>query len=124
MGLGSMFSNFGNKLKNFGMRIGGTLSHIARPALKAGSFIANGLSYLPGAIGTAAGLAYKGLNAVNKVIDSLPNSQFKEKLQNLSDKAASTTTNITPKIMNAAKSAQVVGDTAGKVINAIQPHLI
>ena len=124
MGLGSMFSNFGNKIKNFGLRVESTLSHIARPALKAGSFIANGLSYLPGAIGSAAGLAYKGLNAVNKVIESLPNSQFKEKLQNLSDKAATATTNITPKIMNAAKEAKVIGDTAGKVINAIQPHLI
>ena len=124
MRLGEMFSNFGNKLKNFGMRVGSTLSHIARPALKAGSFIAGALSNFPGALGAASGLAYKGLNAVNKVIESLPNSQFKEKLQNLSDKAASTTTTITPKIMNAAKTAAVIGDTAGKVINAIQPHLI
>ena len=97
MRLGEIFSNIGNKVKNFGLRVGSTLSHIAKPVLKYGSFIANGLSHLPGFIGTAAGVAYKGLNAANRLINSLPNSSFKSKLQDLSDKAATTTSNIITK---------------------------
>ena len=124
MRLGQMFSNFGNKVKNFGMRVGSTLSHIAPKVIKYGSFIAGGLSHLPGFLGTAAGMAYKGLNAANRLINSLPNSSFKSKLQDLSDKAATTVSNVQPKITNAAKSAAVIGDTAGKIIDAIKPQII
>lgn len=124
MRLGALFSNFGNKVKDFGLRVGSTLSHIAKPVLKYGSFLAGGLSHLPGFIGTAAGVAYKGLNAANRLINSLPDSNFKSKLQDLSDKASTTVSATQPKIMNAAKSAQVIGDTAGKVIEAIKPKII
>ena len=124
MGLGSWFSNFKDKVKSFGMRVGSTLSRIAPKVLKVGSFIAGGLSNLPGFIGTAAGYAYKGLNAANRLIESLPNSSFKDKLQDLSNKASTTVTNITPKITDAAKSAQVIGDTAGKVIDTIKQKII
>ena len=120
MRLGEFFSNIGNGLKNFGLRVGSTLSRIAPHALKVGSFIAGGLSHLPGLIGTAAGVIYKGLNAANRVIDSLPSSRFKDKLQDLSGKVSDTVANTQPKLMDAAKSAQVIGDTAGKVIDAIK----
>ena len=124
MRLGSIFSNFTNKVKDYGIRLGSGLAKVAPKILKVGSFIAGGLSHLPGFIGNAAGLVYKGLNAANRLIGSLPESKFKDKLQDLSDKAATTTTNITPKLTDAAKSAQVVGDTAGKIIDAIKPKII
>ena len=124
MRLGEIFSNIGNKVKNFGLRAGSTLAKVAPKVLKVGSFVAGGLSHLPGFIGNAAGLVYKGLNAANRLIGALPDSSFKNKLQDLSDKAASTTSNIQPKLMNAAKTAQVYGDTAGKVIDAIKPKII
>ena len=125
MRLGALFSNFGNTVKDFGIRVGSGLAKVAPKVLKAGSFIAGGLSHLPGVLGIAAGLVYKGLNGVNRLIDSLPDSSFKNKLQELSDKAATTTSNIQPKLMNAAKTAAVYGDTAGKVIDAIQkPRII
>ena len=98
MRLGQLFSNFKNKVKDYGLRVGNTLSHIAKPVLKYGSFIAGGLSHLPGFIGTAAGVAYKGLNAANRLINSLPDSSFKNKLQDLSNKAASTVSTAQPKI--------------------------
>ena len=124
MRLGEIFSNIGNKVKNFGLRAGSTLAKVAPKVLKVGSFVAGGLSHLPGFIGNAAGLVYRGLNAANRLIGALPDSSFKNKLQDLSDKAASTTSNIQPKLMNAAKTAQVYGDTAGKVIDAIKPKII
>ena len=124
MRLGEWFSNIGNKVKNFGLRVGSTLSHIAKPVLKYGSFVAGGLSHLPGFIGTAAGIVHKGLSAANRLINSLPDSSFKDKLQDLSNKTANTVSNIQPKITDAAKSAQVVGDTAGKIIDAIKPKII
>ena len=124
MRLGQMFSNFTNKVKDYGIRIGSGLAKVAPKILKVGSFVAGGLSHLPGFIGTAAGIVHKGLNAANRLINSLPDSSFKSKLQDLSDKAASTTNNIAPKLTQAAKSAQVIGDTAGKVIDAIKPKII
>ena len=124
MRLGQFFSNIGSKVKNFGLRVGSTLSHIAKPVLKYGSFIAGGLSHLPGFIGTAAGIAYKGLNAANRLINSLPDSSFKSKLQDLSDKAANTVTNVQPKLTQAAETARVYGDTAGKIIDVIKPKII
>ena len=124
MRLGQMFSGFVDRVKNFGLRVGSGLAKIAPKVLKYGSFIAGGVSHLPGVIGTAAGFIHKGLDTANRVIESLPNSSFKEKLQSLSDKTASTVANVSPKIMNVAKSAQVVGDTASKIIDTVKQKII
>lgn len=124
MRLGQVFSNFGNKVKNFGLKVGSSLAKIAPKVIKAGSFVSGALSHLPGFIGSAAGFVHKGLDAANKVINSLPNSSFKDKLQDLSGKASDTVNNISPKITNAAKTAQVVGDTSGKIIDAIKPRIL
>ena len=56
MRLGQAFANFGNKVKNFGLKVGSTLMNIAPKALKVGSFVTGALSHIPGFIGTAAGL--------------------------------------------------------------------
>ena len=100
MRLGQFFSNIGNKVKNFGMRIGSSLMNIAPKALKVGSFITGALSNLPGFIGTAAGYLNKGLSTAKNVINALPASGFKDKLTNLANKAAdvadNTLTKVTP----------------------------
>ena len=124
MRLGQAFANFGNKVKNFGLRVGSTLAHAAPKILKVGSFVTGALSHLPGAIGTAAGVIHKGFDAVNKVIDSLPNSRFKDKLQDLSDKAEHKTNEIHNKVTPYAETAKVIGDTGGKIIDAIKPKII
>ena len=80
MRLGQFFSNIGNKVKNFGMRIGSSLMNIAPKAIKVGSFITGALSNLPGFIGTAAGYLNKGLSTAKNVINALPASGFKDKL--------------------------------------------
>ena len=124
MRLGSVFSNFGNKVKQFGLRVGSGLAKVAPKVLKVGSFVAGALSHLPGTIGTAASFIHKGLDTANRVIDSLPNSSFKDKLKDLSGKASNLTDNTVNKITPAAKTAQVIGDTTGKVIDAIKPRVL
>ena len=124
MRLGERFANFANKVKNFGVRIGTGLAKVAPKVLKVGSFVAGALSHLPGTIGTAAGYVHKGLDYANRLISSLPNSSFKSKLQDLSNKAADTTNRTVDRIAPAAKTAQVIGDTAGKVIDAVKQKII
>lgn len=124
MRLGQMFSNFGNKVKNFGLRVGSTLAKVAPKVIKVGSFVTGALSHLPGAIGTAAGVINKGFNWVNNLISSLPDSSFKNKLQDLSDKAKEAKDNIQEKITPYGETAKVIGDTGGKIIDAIKPRII
>ena len=124
MRLGERFASFANKVKNFGVRVGSTLARAAPKILKVGSFVSGALSHVPGFIGTAAGTIHKGLDVANRLISSLPNSQFKNKLQDLSNKAADTTNRTVDRIAPAAKTAQVIGDTAGKVIDAVKQKII
>ena len=124
MRLGQMFSNFGNRVKNFGLRVGSTLAHAAPKVLKVGSFVSGALSHAPGLIGTAAGYVHKGLDYANKLINSLPNSSFKDKLQDLSSQANNITNKTVDKLSPAAKTARVIGDTSGKIIDAIKPKII
>ena len=124
MRLGERFASFANKVKNFGVRVGSTLARAAPKILKVGSFVSGALSHVPGFIGTAAGTIHKGLDYANRLISSLPNSQFKNKLQDLSNKAADTTNRTVDRIAPAAKTAQVIGDTAGKVIDAVKQKII
>ena len=124
MRLGQMFSNFGDKIRNFGLRVGSTLAHAAPKVLKVGSFVSGALSHAPGLIGTAAGYVHKGLDYANKLINSLPNSSFKDKLQDLSSQANNITNKTVDKLSPAAKTARVIGDTSGKIIDAIKPKII
>ena len=124
MRLGSLFSGFKDKVKQFGMRVGSTLAHVAPKVIKVGSFVSGALSHLPGLIGTAAGYVHKGLDWANKLIDSLPNSRFKDKLQDLSSKANDTVNVVEPKVQDAAQTAKVIGDTSGKIIDAIKPRIL
>ena len=124
MRLGQMFSNFGNKVKNFGLRAGSTLMNIAPKALKIGGFVTNALSHLPGMIGTAAGFLNRGINAANQAISALPSSSFKDKLQDLADKSSHAVNTTVTKITPAAETAKVIGDNAGAALNAIKQKLI
>jgi hypothetical protein len=122
--IGSFFNKLGQGIKSFGSRAIGGLSHIAPKIVKGASFISGALSHMPGAIGTAAGAVHKGLDFANKAISALPSSRFKDKLEALNGKVNDTVNKVEPTITNAAREAKVVGDTAGKVINAIKPHII
>ena len=124
MRLGQMFSNFANKVKNFGIRVGSGLAKVAPKILKVGSFVAGGLSHIPGFIGQAAGYVHKGLDAANRLINSLPNSSFKDKLQDLSNKASNATDKTVDKLSPTANTAKVIGDTANQIINNVKPHII
>lgn len=119
-----MFSNFGNKVKNFGLRVGSTLMNIAPKALKVGSFITGALSHLPGIIGTAAGFLNRGINAAHNAISALPNGAFKDKLESLAEKTSNIVNNGVAKVTPAAETAKVIGDQAGAALNAIKQKII
>ena len=124
MRLGSIFSGFKDKVKAFGQRVGSTLAHVAPKVIKVGSFVSGALSHLPGLIGTAAGYVHKGLDWANKLIGALPNSQFKDKLQDLSSKTNDTVNTTVDKVQPYVQTAKVIGDTSSKVIEAVKPHII
>ena len=117
--LGQWVSNAFNKVKNFGMQVGGTLTKVAPKVINAGRFISGALSHLPGTIGTAAGFIHKGLDYANKFINALPNSSFKDKLKDLSDKGEYASKVVYDKAKPYADTAKVIGDTGGKVLDAI-----
>ena len=117
--LGSMFSNAFNRVKNFGLQVGSTLTKVAPKVINAGRFVTGALSHLPGTIGTAAGLIHKGLDYANKFISLLPSGSFKNKLQDLSDKGSNAVDTVHNKIKPAVETAKVIGDTGGKIIDAI-----
>ena len=117
--LGQWLSNAFNKVRNFGLQVGGTLTKIAPKVINAGRFISGALSKLPGTIGKAAGLLHNGLDTANQFINALPNGRFKQKLQDLSDKGSNAVTTVHEKISPYVETAKVIGDTSGKIINAI-----
>ena len=54
---------------------------------------------------------------------------YKNSLKNatsiqLNETVNNTVNHVQPKITDAAKTAQVIGDTTGKVIDAIKPHIL
>ena len=122
--LGSFFNKLGGKIGQFGSRVVGGLSHIAPKIVKGAGFVSGILSHLPGAIGTAAGAIHKGLDFANKAISALPSSRFKDKLESLNENVHAAVNRVEPKITDAARTAQVIGDTANNVINQIKPHII
>ena len=124
MRLGQLFSNIGNGVKNFGLRIGSTFNKIAPKALHYGKMVAGGLSHLPGAIGTAAGFVRKGMDYADKVINSLPDSQFKSKLKSLESNGTELVNKVESKANNMGRTAAVIGDSAGKILNSIGKPII
>ena len=117
--LGQWVSNAFNRVKNFGMQVGSTLTKVAPKVINAGRFITGALSHLPGTIGTAAGFLHKGLDYAQRFIDALPNSRFKDKLQDLSDKGSNAVDTVHDKVKPIVDTAKVIGDTGGKIIDAI-----
>lgn len=87
MGIGSFFSRIRDGIHNFGQKIKTGFQYIAPKVMKYGGFVTNLLSNLPGKIGKAAGLINNGFNIARKVIGYLPNSEAKNKLENLTNKA-------------------------------------
>ena len=117
--LGQWVSNAFNKVKNFGMQVGSTLAKVAPKVINAGRFVTGALSHLPGTIGTAAGFLHKGLDYANKFISLLPNGQFKNKLQDLSDKGSNVIDTVHDKTKPYTETAKVIGDTGGRIIDVI-----
>ncbi len=124
MRLGQWFSNIGNKVKNFGLRVGSSLMNIVPKALKVGGFITGALSNLPGFLGTAAGFLNRGINAAHNAISALPDSGLKDKLQNLAEKTSNIVNTGIAKVTPMTETAKVIGDTGGTILNTIKQKII
>ena len=119
MGLGNFFSKIGNGIKNFGLKAGTVIRNAAPKVLKVGGFVTNALSYVPGIIGQAAGFLNKGFNIANNVISALPESKFKGKLQDLSNKGQQKANEIHNKIEPTANKIGEYGESGKKILNMI-----
>jgi len=119
-----LFSKIGSAVKRVATKAGGMIKAGAKKVLPVVMNIAekgtNLLSHLPGTIGTVAGMANKGLNAVRNVISSVPNEKARNALtnavnrgQNLVNSGQTAATNIsnraqaaTPMLNQVSKVAQ------------------
>lgn len=117
--LGALFSNIGNKVKNFGLKVGSTFNKIAPKALHYGRLVAGGLSKLPGVIGTAAGFIHKGMDYADRVINSLPDSQLKSKLQTLEKGGSDFVNKVESKANSLGQMGATAGANANNVLNAL-----
>ena len=94
MGLGSFFRGAWDKVKKVGGKIGGAVKgaarvvgKIAKPVANIVSGVSGFLAGAPGKIGKIAGAVKKGVDTARKFIDLLPDSKFKKRLEEGSDKA-------------------------------------
>ena len=94
MGLGSFFRGAWDKVKKVGGKIGGAVKgaarvvgKIAKPVANIVSGVSGFLAGAPGKIGKIAGAVKKGVDTAKKFIDLLPDSKFKKRLEEGSDKA-------------------------------------
>ena len=117
--LGSFFSNVGSGIKNFGLRVGSTFNKIAPKALRYGRLITGGLSKLPGVIGTAAGIVHRGMSYADNIINSLPDSNLKDKLKSLEKNGTEFINKAERKANDIGNSAVKISQTADRVINAV-----
>ena len=117
--LGSFFSNVGTGIKNFGLRVGSTFNKIAPKALHYGRLITGGLSKLPGVIGTAAGIVHRGMSYADNIINSLSDSNLKDKLKSLEKNGTEFINKAERKANDIGNSAVKISQTADRVINAV-----
>ena len=117
--LGNVFSNIRSKINQFGSKLGSSFHRIAPKALLYWKSVAGGLSQLPGVIGTAAGIVHRGMDYADRVINSLPDSSLKSKLQSLEKGGSEFVNKVENKANQIGQTSKVIGDTANKVLNAI-----
>ena len=94
MGLGSFFRGAWDKVKKVGGKIGGAVKgavrvvgKIAKPVANVIHGVSGFMAGAPGKIGKVAGAIKKGMDTAKKFIDLLPDSKFKKRLEEGSDKA-------------------------------------
>lgn len=106
MGLKSFFKKVWHGVKKGALKVGKFIGKVAKPVVKVGKFISKGLSHLPGAIGTVAGVVNKGLNVADGVINSLPESKAKQKLQEVSNSVNGVANTTASKVADLAERAK------------------
>ena len=115
--LGNLFRNGANLVKNF--VIPGIKGLIPK-VINGGRNLFNHFNNLPQYINRAKDFYDDGKRIADNIINALPDSQVKDKLQDFSNKIDENVQRWTPKIDNAANTARDWGNAGNKILNIIQ----
>ena len=117
-----VFTKIGSGIKRFAQRSGSIIKEgVKKDAPVLMNIASKGtslLSHLPGTIGTAAGLANKGINAIRGVIDQIPNNKARDTLNNVVNKGQNAVNRMEGGAQNIAQRAQGAApllNTVGKI---------
>lgn len=118
--MGRIWNKIKNGFKKAGRWVWGKVlkpagKWIADKGLKIGKFVTDAASFLPGAIGKAAGLASKGISAAQAAINAIPKGKVKDKLQQGLDKAS----DAKAKAEDAANKVAGVANKVAAVTNTV-----
>ena len=115
--LGSLFKNGVNLIKKF---VVPGVQRLVPKIVDGGRKIFLHLSRLPQYINDAKDMYNNGKRIVDNVINTLPDSRVKDKLQDVSNKVDENVQRYTPKIDNAANNARDWGNAGNNILNIIQ----
>ena len=116
MGVKSFFKKVGKGIGKFGKtvlngvkKVGAVVGKVAKPVLGV-------MSHLPGIAGTIGDYGKKGIEAVEKLVEKVPNQKVKDKIMNVMDKGRDLIDKGQNKVTELSNKAQPFIDK-GKAIN-------
>ena len=115
--LGSLIRNGANLIKNI---VVPGIKRLAPKIIDGGRRLFNHFNRLPQYINDAKDMYNNGKRIVDNVINTLPDSRVKDKLQDVSNKVDENVQRYTPKIDNAANNARDWGNAGNNILNIIQ----
>ena len=124
MVLGSIFTAaapiVGHLASRFLPKIGGFLANMAPKVLQFGKKAFGFMKNLPGFLGQAENSYRRGKAVVDGLISQLPDSKFKDKLHDMSDKADQTVGRVTDTVRPYADTAQQIGMRGERLANTVE----
>ena len=115
--LGSLIRNGANLIKNI---VVPGIKRLAPKIIDGGRRLFNHFNRLPQYINDAKDMYNNGKRIVDNVINTLPDSRVKDKLQDVSNKVDENVQRYTPTINNVANTARDWGNAGNNILNIIQ----
>ena len=120
MGLGSFFSKIIPKAVGFIHKLVPKAIEFAPKAIEFGKKTFGFMKKLPGFIDRAETGYRRGKQVVDGLIDQLPDSKFKRKMEEMSDKVDQTATRVTDVVRPIADTAQTIGYRGSRVVDTVE----